>query len=471
MYGAFGGLGAPYLMYRLFPEMFPEIWGDEHDSKLGLFAAPDAGHKLPLGLGFQPSATSVPTPNGPVSFNVVTNTCAACHVGKVTGSDGKETIMVGGPATLSRNLSAIGVIVNHPKFTADAFRAAVLAKPAGWFYGDSVSAAQEATERAVFTAPGVAEAFVDQLRTAINAATTKLVGALGATTYKNDDLNRLFGTPGSNDEFSYIAQLFTTADMSPSALAALVPPKPAPTDLTSVYRRGDSPANWDSSNHSPAHRGHSPAVLNQMVPATTTAANGIAAGLFVVGLPAPPYPFDVNMNKARAGETLYRTHCKSCHESDGLFAPAEVGTDPNRAMALTQPVVRGIIDLLKQVCTDPAVCNKPDDEIFRVTGKYRAVKLDGLWSRAPYLHNGSVPTLRQLLVPSSRPPTFVRGDSHYDEENVGFQWQNAGPETALYDTSRSGNSNAGHDTPAYLGIDWAAEPEKLDSILEYLKTL
>ena len=41
--------------------------------------------------------------------------------------------------------------------------------------------------------------------------------------------------------------------------------------------------------------------------------------------------------------------------------------------------------------------------------------LDGIWSRAPYLHNGSVPTLYHLLVPSERPQQFLRGSIDYDQ--------------------------------------------------------
>ena len=78
---------------------------------------------------------------------------------------------------------------------------------------------------------------------------------------------------------------------------------------------------------------------------------------------------------------------------------------------------------------------------------YVAVPLDGLWLRAPYLHNGSVPSLADLLEPPERRPReFWRGYDVYDPANVGFV--SSGPEAGrigtLHDTSKPGNSNAGH---------------------------
>src|SRR5439155_4891005 len=68
---------------------------------------------------------------------------------------------------------------------------------------------------------------------------------------------------------------------------------------------------------------------------------------------------------------------------------------------------------------------------FRKTYGYANAPLDGIWLRAPYLHNGSVPTLRDLLNPPCtssdpnackgyRPPHFYRGDDLYDPIDVGF---------------------------------------------------
>jgi hypothetical protein len=99
---------------------------------------------------------------------------------------------------------------------------------------------------------------------------------------------------------------------------------------------------------------------------------------------------------------------------------------------------------------------------------YLAVPLDGLWLRAPYLHNGSVPALTDLLnAPQSRPLRFWRGYDVYDPARVGFV--SDGPEAqrlgTAYDTTRPGNANTGHT----YGTDLPADSKR--ALLEYLKTL
>ena len=67
--------------------------------------------------------------------------------------------------------------------------------------------------------------------------------------------------------------------------------------------------------------------------------------------------------------------------------------------------------------------------------------LDGIWATAPYLHNGSVPTLRALLAPpDQRPKTFYVGSRDFDPVNVGYDIT-AGPDRFLFDTSIPGNRN------------------------------
>jgi hypothetical protein len=96
---------------------------------------------------------------------------------------------------------------------------------------------------------------------------------------------------------------------------------------------------------------------------------------------------------------------------------------------------------------------------------YKARPLDGIWATAPYLHNGSVPTLRDLLMkPASRPKTFYVGSRDFDPVNIGFDTA-AGPDRFLFDTTIPGNSNAGHDWGTSLTNG------DLEALLEYLKSL
>jgi hypothetical protein len=192
------------------------------------------------------------------------------------------------------------------------------------------------------------------------------------------------------------------------------------------------------------------------------------------GLPPPPYPFAVDGPRARRGAQLFAENCASCHKpkDSEIYPLAEVGTDPSRSKAFTPFTLSRFNEALKQSCINSSVCRDIPKDIIQKTEGYVATTLDGVWARAPYLHNGSVPTLRHLLVPGSRPGTFERGALKYDQKNVGFAWASKGNDTVTYDTSKHGQLNTGHDSAKYLGnVDWAREPEKLDDLLEYLKTL
>ena len=102
---------------------------------------------------------------------------------------------------------------------------------------------------------------------------------------------------------------------------------------------------------------------------------------------------------------------------------------------------------------------------------YVAPPLDGIWATAPYFHNGSVPTLRDLLEPSSaRPRVFYRGNDLYDTQRMGFVSnldEQDGRRFFAYDTSLPGNSNVGHEGARY-GTELPAADK--DALVEHLKT-
>ena len=102
---------------------------------------------------------------------------------------------------------------------------------------------------------------------------------------------------------------------------------------------------------------------------------------------------------------------------------------------------------------------------FRKTGGYASQPLDGIWARSPYLHNGSVPSLRALLLPpDQRPQRFMRGSDLIDPRNGGFGDDPNGHGWE-YDTTRPGNGNGGHLWGTGLS------PADRESLLSYLKTL
>ena len=105
---------------------------------------------------------------------------------------------------------------------------------------------------------------------------------------------------------------------------------------------------------------------------------------------------------------------------------------------------------------------------FQKTNGYASVPLDGIWLRGPYLHNGSVPSLTDLLEPvENRPKLFYRGYDVYDKERVGFVSSGEDAERFgfRYDVVVPGNGNQGHEYGT--GLD----PELKKALVEYLKTL
>jgi len=143
---------------------------------------------------------------------------------------------------------------------------------------------------------------------------------------------------------------------------------------------------------------------------------------------------------------------------------AEIGTDRHRLDSYTYNVA------VNQNMIFAGYDNERFSH-FRKTFGYANAPLDGLWLRAPYLHNGSVPTLRDLLEPSAnRPKTFYRGYDVYDQKKVGFVGdvgEEEGRKYFLYDTKEPGNSNQGHEGKRY-GTELSAAEK--DALVEYLKT-
>lgn len=106
---------------------------------------------------------------------------------------------------------------------------------------------------------------------------------------------------------------------------------------------------------------------------------------------------------------------------------------------------------------------------------YKARPLAGVWATPPFLHNGSVPSLYQLLSPQDeRATTFYKGTFEYDPKHLGYR-TNAFTNGFEFDTRITGNHNSGHEFRAgKLGngvIGRLLQPEERWALLEYLKVL
>ncbi len=185
-------------------------------------------------------------------------------------------------------------------------------------------------------------------------------------------------------------------------------------------------------------------------------------------LPPPASPHRPDPAAVERGKAAFKQHCAECHAGDGartatVVPQTEVGTDIQRNFMWTEAAAQAYSNYREGYAWNL--------RSFRKVDGYLATNLDGLWLNGPYLHNGSVPTLRDLLkVPAERPVAFVRGGDVLDGRNGGFLSPpcvggSSSPQGFCYDTRLVGNSNAGHLYGTALP---AAEKEDL---LAYLLTL
>lgn len=193
---------------------------------------------------------------------------------------------------------------------------------------------------------------------------------------------------------------------------------------------------------------------------------------YLWNIPAPQWPFDApEAAAAKRGEGVFVATCARCHGKhsgedasfeDHVEPYAGVGTDPARAKNFGETEAAFVNAFLGDVIVEA--------EPLVSTQGYLAQPLVGIWARAPYFHNGSVPTLRGVLDSASRPQTWKRTGSEvadYDQDNVGLRFTEPSDENdpTVYDTRKPGLSNQGHP----FG-DPLTEQERSD-LLAYLKRL
>jgi len=190
---------------------------------------------------------------------------------------------------------------------------------------------------------------------------------------------------------------------------------------------------------------------------------------FVTTIRPQDFPGPIDRARAGRGAGLYDARCSHCHgtyqETDkGLRLVrfpnrlASVGTDPVRAQALDQVLADRVNrSPIRRYLTAQS------------TSTYAAPPLTGLWQSAPYLHNGSVPSLASLLGMEERPTNFRVGGHALDLDRVGIAY----PEgftpysrPSSVDNGQRGMGNAGH-TQMFEGMSL----EERRDVLEYLKRL
>jgi mono/diheme cytochrome c family protein len=472
--------GTPAVILRLLPDVIPDLWSDPSVASFtGLFkSSPTDPFYYGMSLTKAPSAS--PTPS------TVQFTCAACHTGRVMGPDGQVRILVGAPSTtfdINGYRTLLTASVSHPDYLYERFRDALLLKPDGALYGPD-RIADERMDKAIFMSgpaggPTVGQQMITQFKSTLLQRSAFVQQTLGAYSY-HGDMTLLKNSPGHVEAFGFATLAFLPmqefqADPT-GTVVKYFGTNPSVADIMSVWRQADRvSAQWDGNIRNNLIRNLGAELGVAGDPRLVNFQNAVITTPFVADLPAPVYPFNVDLKKAIAGRVIYEAACASCHENEVFMSINDVGTEPGRATGLTSDARTLLVQNLKASCSDLANpdCVAPDEDIIvprQDNPGYLSLPLTGIWARAPYLHNGSVPTMAQLLVPSTRPTVFRTGSLKYDQVNLGFVWNEDGK---IYDTSILGYSNQGHaDIKVFNGgIDFAKRPEMLKALIEYLKTL
>jgi hypothetical protein len=206
---------------------------------------------------------------------------------------------------------------------------------------------------------------------------------------------------------------------------------------------------------------------------------------------APKWPEDVlgsvDQGKIKNGKMLFEKHCLSCHGARPIQPPANlktqlavatiplsiIGTDPAHAQTyhdrrFDMSILTGNalplsgsdalkfgIDAIENYAYNKLNVSHDEREKLNGFGRtnqirgllaYKAIPLGGIWATPPYLHNGSVPNMYELLSPvSERSKLFWTGTYEYDPTKLGYITTQSNGNYFLFDTSITGNSNSGHE--------------------------
>lgn len=434
-YGSIGAerdAGIPYWIFYVLPRMFPEkIPGPNGFASFGV--SWEQGQELPVGFTKKV-----------VGFARVGNNCATCHTAHYRLSENETpTFVTAGPGQ-ALNLEALFRFLvdcaKDPRFNADNLMREI----------DLVTDLS-IVDRAIY-------------RFLLIPITRKRLlerESQFAWIYRHDfpEWGR-----GRDDAMNLTKYFLVGSPMDDSV---------GPSDIPSIwnlgkYDRAAVTLNWAGDSHD----------TYSVIVDSTLGVLGAAPGSneeflgevqwlqqYLSTKPPPEYPLPIDAALAGAGKAVFDRECAVCHASEKTGTRMKlqgIDTDPERLWTWKKEHAVAANNKVEQFGIERR--GLVEEELIG----YNAVYLDGLWLRAPYLHNGSVPTLRDLLKPpAERPAVFWRGYDLYDPVNVGFvsSGERAEEVGTRYDVSQRSNGNQGH----LFGT--ALPSSDKDALLEYLKTL
>jgi hypothetical protein len=458
-YGSIGAephSGIPYPIWRVLPTLFPEAFEHRNDySAFGFLYENDVNGRqrdLPIGISRRTYR----------NVEVVWFNCATCHTGTVnaTMTDPDGQVRTG-----------THIIPGMPSNNLDLYRFITFLLEAG------------ADER---LAP-------DNLIAAINKNGPRL-GLVEETLYRwyviptlREGLlmrrSRLLPLlkaqppwgPGRVDTFNPYKLIQASMPLNTLQPKELIGTADFPAIFHQGPRRGMH-LHWDGDNTSLAERNLSAAIGAGVTADTVDFETIDRIANWLLQLRPPRSPYHPDAAAVARGREVFLVQCRSCHGSqdspDYNFTGATIGqVETNRELGVDPHRLDSYTERLRDFQLANFFKGTPHQFRFFVkTDGYANLPLDGLWLRAPYLHNGSVPTLADLLnPPQQRPVTFVRGADRLDPDRGGFVAPPCVPPSApagrfCYDTTKDGNGNGGH----LFGVNLPAD-QKAD-LLAYLLT-
>ncbi|HEY9888347.1 MAG TPA: hypothetical protein V6D02_08095, partial [Candidatus Obscuribacterales bacterium] len=415
-YGSIGGEttdGLPYWLVKVIPTAFADKLPGEGLTSFGFIQEPD--HELPI--GFARSTNQF-------GLDVVTQTCATCHVGTLrTHPDAVPQVisaMPGMTVNLQAYIQFLLAAAQDERFTADHLMPYI-----------NAIARLNPLEKLLYRFLVIPKAREELLQQTEDFSFMERQSRYG---------------PGRVDTFtSYKSRRygFPADQLAPEELNGIA-------DYPSIWQqrpRQTLRLHWDGNNDDASERNRT-AALALVAPTTANFDSLERVRRWLNDLPPPRYPFPIDGALAAQGQPIFQQNCASCHAPQdqggtrlGTITPIEaVGTDRGRLDSYTYELASN------QNLTFAGITYRGVDQRFshfKKTNGYANTLLDGLWLRSPYLHNGSVPTLRDLLrPPAERPPVFYRGYDVYDPDNVGYVSAIAaenGKRFFRYDTTLPGN--------------------------------
>lgn len=528
--------GVPYILLKLLPIVAPGLWPDNDNflSVIGLFKD-ERNPQYPLARGIGFSGLSRPLNKEVV--DVASFTCGGCHIGRVREDDGKFQYLDGGinsefntvgfrkrmVETLDSLTKGIKDEAEKEKRLTDIFLQAVQqiekSRP-GYFYNNyqfeerHFDAAYEKQQIALFKAQAnkLVPAYSKRIRDVYRGWKV-----LVDKNYKTAEKEMMAGFGGMEDAISFNSvDAYLNLEKKPiislfSGLA--LADYAAVTDIMAVWDQQKRNPRWNENKDDLIDgggqwNGHIPLPVYKNIAAQLTLGVdnidvqvSAFSDIVLDKLPAPAYPFDVDVDLANKGKALFEKNCLACHQNNNGKVYKNIGTHSGRAKIAGKIITTGAVSGFTDVCSPDhtiEMFGKPakpcgtykgeslkGNERFAMTKPsrhdgYNALPLVGIWAQAPYLHNGSVPTIYHLLMPKTRPEAFIKSKLSYDKEKLGFKWQlddKAVEEGYLYNTTISPSiGHQGHDKNIEMNgttyrLDWSSDETSVKAIIEYMKVL